>query len=207
MRIGILADVHESVGRLRQALGHLHEHGVDRLVALGDIFELGHRLDESVGLLRAAGAVGVWGNHDFGLCHGPPVDTAGRYDEDTLRFMRTLEPRLEIEGCLFTHVEPWLDPHKIEDLWWFGGFPDTPERADQSFRAVPHRVMFFGHLHRWLLATPGSVLTWRGARPIRLDPERRWLVAVHAVCEGQAALYDTETGWLHPLDLRGSSSA
>ena len=68
MRIGILADIHESLTSLQWAIDVLHDQGADRLVVLGDVFELGHRLKETVDLLSDAGAVGVWGNHDFGLC-------------------------------------------------------------------------------------------------------------------------------------------
>src|SRR5690606_13269386 len=35
-------------------------------------------------------------------------------------------------GCLFTHVEPWLDTTRLEDLWWFEGAHETPERLAQS---------------------------------------------------------------------------
>src|SRR4051794_40977768 len=37
--------------------------------------------------------------------------------------MAALRPRLEVEGCLFVHVEPWLDPERIEDLWYFDDEP------------------------------------------------------------------------------------
>ena len=53
------------------------------------------------------------------------------------RLQGTLQPHLEIGGCLFTHVEPWLDPHKVEDLWYFDGPPDSPEKLARSFAAVP----------------------------------------------------------------------
>src|SRR4051812_5696913 len=99
MRIGILADIHESLTNLRWATDVLHEQGADRLVVLGDVFELGHRFRETVDLL--AGAVGVWGNHDFGLCgdNARPEDRE-RYGERVLEFMGCLQPRMEIDGCL-----------------------------------------------------------------------------------------------------------
>ena len=139
MRIGILADIHESLTNLRWAIDVLHEQGADRLVVLGDVFELGHRLKETVDLLADAGAIGVWGNHDFGLCrdNARPEDRE-RYGERVLAFMGSLQPRMEVDGCLFAHVEPWLDPEKIEDLWYFEGLPETTERVARSFAAVPN---------------------------------------------------------------------
>jgi hypothetical protein len=94
---------------------------------------------------------------------------------------------------MFTHVEPWLDPHKIEDLWYFDGTPDSPEKLARSFVAVPHRVLFIGHLHRWLLGTPEGLLPWRGVNRVNLDPQNRYLVVVHAVWAGKCALFDIQT--------------
>ncbi len=113
--------------------------------------------------------------------------------------MGGLRPRLEIDGCLFTHVEPWLDPHKVEDLWYFDGPPGSPEQLARSFAAFPHRALFIGHMHRWLLGTPEGLLPWRGEGPVRLDSRTRNLVVVHAVCDGRFALFDTETNELLPF--------
>jgi hypothetical protein len=96
-------------------------------------------------------------------------------------------------------VEPWLDLHLIEDLWYFHGPPDSPEKLAKSFAAVPHRLMFIGHFHRWLLGTPEGLLPWRGENSVCLDCEKRYLVAVHAVWNGKCALFDTKTGNLTPF--------
>ena len=160
------------------------------------------RLEETVEILDEAGAIGVWGNHDFGLCGGNP--TGGdrlRYSGRLLDFMGRLRPRLEVEGCLFTHVEPWLDPEKIEDLWYFDGLPEAPERVARIFAAARNRVMFVGHYHRWLLVTPDGIQPWTGDGPIVLEAGNRHLVAIDAVCQGKCALFDTETSLLTPLDV------
>ena len=115
--------------------------------------------------------------------------------------MGRLRPRLEIEGCLFTHVEPWLDPEKIEDLWYFEGPPETPEQVARIFSAVPNRVMFVGHFHRWLMVSPDGVLPWSGGEPIVLEPGNRYLVAVNAVVQGKSRLFDTETRLLTPFEV------
>jgi predicted phosphodiesterase len=203
MKIGILADIHEDLGHLRWAIDVLGEHGADRLVVLGDVFELGHRLGETIALLAEVGAIGVWGNHDFGLCRdNPRPEDRRRYGEGVLAFMGRLQPRLEVEGCLFTHVEPWLDPEKIEDLWYFDGPPETPEQVARIFASAPNRVMFVGHYHRWLLVTPEGLRPWSGDEPTVLEAGNRYLVAVHAVCAGRCALIDTETNELIPFHAR-----
>jgi Calcineurin-like phosphoesterase superfamily domain len=209
MKLGILADIHEDLVYLRRALDVLRDHGADRLIVLGDVFELGHRLDATVELLDEVGAVGVWGNHDFGLCRDPHEDLRRRFSEKTMEFMGRLRPRLEVEGCLFVHVEPWLDPERIEDLWYFddepwyrGSTQEVGERLTRNFDATPHRLTFIGHYHRWLLATPQEILPWEGGGPVVLEPDRRHLVIVNAVVEGWCALFDTETNRLLPFDLR-----
>jgi hypothetical protein len=201
MKLGILADIHEEADNLRQALATLMNYQVDRFIVLGDVFELGKRLEETVQLLAGVEAVGVWGNHDFGLCRNPGQSIRTRFPESILSFMGSLRPRLDIEGFLFTHVEPWLDAEKIEDLWWFEGIPDTPERLSQSFRAVPHRVMFVGHFHRWFLADANGLTSWCGEGPVLLDPDRRFLAGIGAVSEGCCGCFDTDSNLLVPFSV------
>jgi hypothetical protein len=202
MRIGILTDIHEEIAFLTLALERLRRERVDQVVFLGDVCCTGERLAETVALLGTASPVGVWGNHDFGLCGEPDPVTRQRYTAPVLDFMATLRPRLELAGCLFTHVEPWLDPTDLAQLWWFEGPPDTPEKAARSFDAWPHRVMFCGHFHRWLAATESGCVEWDGGRPLVLTPPERYLVVVAAVCDGKFAVFDTETHELLPCDLR-----
>ena len=205
MRIGLVTDIHDHVEALARAVGLFRERGVDLVVTLGDscdAFTRHSRAAEVAELLRGAGAVGVWGNHDFGLCRdNPRPEDRRRYGERVLDFMGRLRPRLEVEGCLFTHVEPWLDPEKIEDLWYLDGPPETPEQVARIFTAVPNRVMFVGHYHCWLLVSPEGVQPWAGEQPIVLDPASRHLVVVHAVSSGKCALFDTGTSELIPFDV------
>jgi hypothetical protein len=199
MKLGILADIHEHVKELRWAIDVLTRHGAERFVVLGDVFETGKRLEETVDLLRQVQAVGVWGNHDIGLCFNPDDRACRRYSAAVLGFMGRLQPHLEIGGCLFSHVEPWLDPNKAEDLWYYDGLPDGPDKLARSFSAVPHRVIFLGHFHRWLLGTAAGLAPWRGERPLSLSGTDRYLVVVHAVSQGRCALFDAEAGMLTPL--------
>jgi predicted phosphodiesterase len=199
MKLGLLADIHEHTRRLQKSIAVLQEHGAERFVVLGDVFDTGKRIERTVRLLRQVGAVGVWGNHDVGLCFDPDDSVCERYGAAVLGFMGGLQPHLDIAGCLFTHVEPWIDPYSVEDLWDFHGPPDSPEKLARSFAAVPHRVLFVGHLHRWLLGTPGGLLPWRGEGPVRLDRQNRYLVVVHGVWDGRCALFDTETNELVPF--------
>ena len=81
--------------------------------------------------------IGVWGNHDFGLCCDVSEETRQTYSQDVIQYMDSLKPRLEIGECLFTHIEPWLDPTVLEDLWFFGGPPIEGDRLDRIFARPP----------------------------------------------------------------------
>lgn len=199
MKLGLLADIHEHTRELQKAIAALTQHGAERFVVLGDVFETGKRIEQTVRLLQQIEAVGVWGNHDVRLCFDADDQLCERYSAAVLGFMGSLQPHLEIDGCWFTHVEPWLDPHRVEDLWYFHGPPDSAEKLARSFAAVPNRVVFIGHLHRWLVGTPDGLLAWQGEKPIRLDSRDRHLVVVPAVYDGKCALFDTQTNDLIPF--------
>ena len=66
MKLGLLTDIHEHVEHLRKALDHFEREDVDQVVVIGDVFELGKRIEETCHYLTEAKAVGVWGNHDYG---------------------------------------------------------------------------------------------------------------------------------------------
>ena len=89
MRIGILADIHEAAEPLERALIALREQGADRYVVLGDILETGENIEKTVDLLSAVGAVGVWGNHDFGLCRDPVPELQQLVGEKVVAFFAT----------------------------------------------------------------------------------------------------------------------
>ena len=202
MRIGILTDIHEQLAPLKQALTMLHQADVDRIVVLGDTFDGFSDMGDAVAivsLLEQAGVAGVWGNHDFGLCRQVMDKAREMYPPEVFDFMETMQPRLEIEDCHFSHGEPWVDPYNVMDLWFFDGIPDTVEKARKSFDAVPHRAMFFGHFHRWIVMIPSGRVDWDGDRPLRLDGETRYLVAVPALYDGHCAVFDTDTRTLIPV--------
>lgn len=201
MLIGLLSDIHEDIERLSLALDALRAARCDRLIMLGDVYHTGDRVAEACRVLAAADIPGVWGNHDFGLCAEVEEDLAAKIDPGVLAYMATLQPRIIIGDCLFQHVEPWLDPTQVENLWQHFGPPESVTRIELALRESPRRVSFMGHLHEWLVANDeGPVLIGR-PRPIVLAPDRRWLVAIGAVCDGWAATYETDTSLLTPVAI------
>ena len=202
MKVGLLSDIHEDVEHLAAALERFRCADVEQVVVLGDVFETGRRLGETVELLARAGAIGVWGNHDFGLCHDPSPPIRKRFDGPVIEFMTTLRPRLEVGDGLFSHVEPWLDPFKIEDLWYFEGPAHTVEQLAHCLDAAPHRLLFTGHIHRWMVSTRAGRVSWDCFTPFRFEPHERYLVVVGAICDGRCGIWDAGADLLIPIDLR-----
>jgi len=99
-------------------------------------------------------------------------------DPALLAFAARLQPQLVLEGCRFSHVEPWKDPCRLEDLWWFDGLPDTGKRARRSFDAVRERILFVGHFHASIVMRPEGQMEWDGVLPVKLGGLDRYLILV-----------------------------
>lgn len=200
MKLGLISDIHENVPALAAALRECRRSHVDQVVVLGDLFEHGHQIEETCRLLAEASAVGVWGNHDFPFCLERDSSSADRYSAIVSDFFAMLKPKLEIAGCHFSHCEPWQDATTLEGLWYFEGTPDEHGNLDRIFNAVPHRLIFFGHFHQWLLLHPHGVDSWNGQRPVKLS-EGRCATVVAPLCEGHFAILDTDRWLLTPVQV------
>lgn len=209
MRIGLVTDIHDETALLARALEALRAAGVDHIVSLGDTTDMHGKWNDADGVaaeLARAGARGVWGNHDFGLCRDVPDEARAKFAAETLAFMATVKPRLELGGAHFSHVEPWLNPELIEDLWCFDGRPDDDERYPRSFSAIPHRVACIGHFHRWLAVTPAGRAEWDGSVPLHFDPHTRYLVVIGPLFRGDFAVLDTDRWVLEPHRLPNATA-
>jgi hypothetical protein len=99
---------------------------------------------------------------------------------------------------MFTHVGPWLDPTDFFQLWRYEGEPESVEQAAKSFDCTTHRFLFVGHFHRWRVITDCEPLDWAGTSPLDLSKCGRALISVGALCDGQFAIFDTESSELTP---------
>jgi predicted phosphodiesterase len=198
MKIGIITDIHDHVAYLSAALRALVRESVEIIVSLGDASDLHgarNRVDDVAAILQHYRVLGVWGNHDMGLCRDVPPEMQRIFVPTTLQYMATVEPFRQIANCHFSHVEPWLDPHKVEDIWNFFGRPETLDDFQKSFRAVPQRAIFVGHFHRWMAASDEGLLDWQAEAPLVMHADRRYLVVVGPLFRGDYAVLDT-TNWV-----------
>lgn len=204
MKLGVLTDIHERVDLLASAISMLRRLDCDRLIVLGDLFETGAAVAETVRLLAQAGATGVYGNHDLALCHEPTPEIVARYPKDVTTYFAALSPRLAIDDILFAHGAPWWDPTDPVE-YYLGDPPHQCEQLRQHFLGE-FRITFIGHFHRWELSNSKERTSWNGEVPIEFLPEERYFVTVHAVQNGWCALFETRrsdssSGWLTPLRL------
>jgi hypothetical protein len=204
MLIGLVTDIHDHVEPLARALDLFRRRGVDQVITLGDscqAFTRHSRAAEVVGLLRGANVIGVWGNHDMGLCHEVDERARQRYPAAVLGYLATMKPRLCLGECHFSHDEPSVDPYDAQSLWARDEDEtlDLAGRARQGFAAVAQRLLFVGQYHRWLAVTEAGPLAWRGDRPLIMQGASRYLVIVGPVFQGHCAVLDTEQCELCPL--------
>jgi hypothetical protein len=198
MRLGLVADIHNHAAELRRALEIFERERVDQVLNLGDACD-GFSGEEVARLLLDVRAAGVWGNHDIGLCQDVDASACEKYSAETLAYMATMQPRLRLAGCHFSHREASVDPRDILQLWDFGeDWQDLLLKSRLGLEAVEERLQFLGHYHCWWAATAEGPLAWQGDAPLGFDPAKRYFVILAAVCDGWCAVLDTEEGVLLP---------
>jgi len=204
MKLGLITDVHDHHANLELALAHFRDRQVDQIITIGDTCDAYGKGHDGAGkvalLLKHNGVTGVWGNHDFSLCRDVPQTFQQRFSPLVLEVMASMQPRLIVDDCYFSHKESSVDPFNGAELW---DISDTPpvlsERAELAFHATDHRLQFVGHYHQWWAGTPQGHLNWNGDVPLHFDPKQRYFVVVAAVCNGWCAVFDTDRKELVPL--------
>ena len=190
MRVALLADVHANLHALEAVLAEARREGYDELWLAGDWVGYGAFPDETVTLLRAAGALGVVGDMDrealAALADALPADaprpkrealawTGNELAPGTFAYLAELpeQRRLPLGSAgeaLLVHGSPAaLDEH----LW-----PSTAdERLAELAREAQAALVVSGHTHQQMDRTvagtrflnPGSV-----GRPGDGDPRAAW---------------------------------
>jgi predicted phosphodiesterase len=197
MRLGLLADIHGDVRNLLRAIAQLRQREVDRFVLLGDVIYDTRHADETVELLQSCGAVGVWGNHELGLCVEPEDEVRMLYSDKVMRFFSSLQPSLEFGDVLVSHTFPTEDAREV--LSYYVGQPEEDGFVANCFERLPHRIMISGHFHRWFAATPVARVEWNGEHTLQLSPNERYFIIIDAVMGGFAAVLDDDQNVLDPI--------
>jgi predicted MPP superfamily phosphohydrolase len=203
MRLGLVTDIHGRAAELAIALRLFRDHDVDQVVSIGDAFDAfayHDREAEIAALLQGCGAVGVWGNHDFGVCRDSSQRTENLFGPDGCGFVRAVQPFLELDGCFFSHKEASVDPYDVLQLWSEEEEPlELMPRAQAGLSATPHKRQFVGHYHCWWAATDTGRIDWVGSRTLVLEADKRYFVVIAPVFQGWCAILDTTSQVLSPL--------
>ena len=59
MKLGLITDIHEQVEHLKTAIDRFQAECVNQIVVIGDVFEMGERIEETCRLSAEAAAIGV----------------------------------------------------------------------------------------------------------------------------------------------------
>ncbi len=218
MRVAVLSDIHSNRQALEAVLAATEEAGVEQTWCLGDMVGYGAEPDACTALVRERCSTCLVGNHDLALLGALDISTfseaaaaavewtRANVSEETLEFLRSLEPTASQSGVGLFHASP-RDP-----VW---EYVLSTDQAEAGFEACEERVSLIGHSHialffvraagshgghargaqasdgaeveieegEWLL-NPGSVGQPRDSDPraawLELDTER-WLATYHRV--------------------------
>jgi diadenosine tetraphosphatase ApaH/serine/threonine PP2A family protein phosphatase len=227
LRAAVLSDIHSNRQALEAVLAEVEGAGIDQVWCLGDMVGYGADPDACTTLISERASVCLVGNHDLAVLGALDISTFSEaaaaavgwtrenVSEQTLEFLRSLEPTASQNGVGLAHASP-RDP-----VW---EYVLSTDQAEAGLDAQEERVGLIGHSHialffvraaaearghaqgaqasdgaeleigdgEWLL-NPGSVGQPRDGDPraawLELDTER-WLARYHRVAydvEGAAA--------------------
>ena len=200
MKIGILSDIHESNDYLVNAIDQLGRRKVDQYVLLGDIFETGREVRETVRILRQINTVGVFGNHDLGLAIEPDQESRDRYGDDVVDFFVALKVRHRVGEFLFSHVNAMWDGFDVL-AYYLNPAPWEDPEFGNSFEVHPSLVQFNGHYHCWRHAIDEVWSDWNGTEPLAFPEGKRHFLIHNAVFQGWCSELDTQECVLTPIYL------
>ncbi|HEU4735523.1 MAG TPA: metallophosphoesterase family protein [Solirubrobacterales bacterium] len=213
MRIAAITDIHANLPALEAVLEALEEAGVDEIWCLGDVLGYGAEPDACAALVRERCAIALVGNHDLAVLGALDVAsfseaaavavewTRDNVSEETLAFLRDLEPQGTRQGIGLFHASP-RDP-----VW---EYVLSSEQADAGMDASGQRLGLIGHSHVALFfnrPAQGSREETRGAQAsdgalLDLDGGE-WLINPGSV--GQPRDGDPRASWLE-LDTEAETA-
>lgn len=188
MQYGIISDIHANLEALEVVLGDMDRRRPDAVICLGDFVGYGPDPVTCVERLRPALAGAVAGNHDLAAVDAldiadfnPFAQAAILWTREQLtapvrRYLTDLPQQITPNGFLAVHGSA-RDPVEeyILDL----------HTAQANFDAAPFRVCLVGHTHvPAVFVFDGEKVTAAPLlpeQPLRLQPERRYIVNVGSV--------------------------
>ena len=228
MRVAVLSDIHSNRQALEAVFAAVDETAVDQVWCLGDMVGYGADPDACTTLVRERCGTCLVGNHDLALLGALDTSTfsetaAAAVDwtrehvsEETVEFLRSLEPAASQQGVGLFHASP-RDP-----VW---EYVLSTDQAEAGLEAQEERVGLIGHSHIALFfvraegARPGYAQGAQAGDGAEVDlAEGSWLLNPGSV--GQPRDGDPRAAWLEldtvewtaqyhrvPYDIEGAAAA
>ncbi len=191
MRYAIISDIHGNLPALKAVLDDIKQAGVDELICLGDIANIGPHPSECLDLIRDLGCVTVQGNHELYMLGdvlpaewttcptwSPVRWSIAQLRQEHLEFMGNLPFKYELPNdglapAIFTHAS-------LHDQFW--GFYGEQSEEDVEIGMNGHNniTLFCAHTHRQLYRLwSNSVIVNVGSVGMPLDgtPEAKYVIA------------------------------
>ena len=150
MRAAVLSDIHANRQALEAVLDAVDGAGVEEVWCLGDMVGYGADPDACTALARERTSLCLVGNHDLALLGALDISTFSEaaaaavewtrenVSEETLEFLRSLEPAGSRAGVGLFHASP-RDP-----VW---EYVLSTDQADAGLDVQEERVGLIGHSH------------------------------------------------------------
>lgn len=150
MRVAAITDIHANLPALEAVLEDIEASGAEEIWCLGDVLGYGVEPDACADLVRERCEICLVGNHDLAVLGSLDISsfseaaaiavewTRDNVAEQTLEFLRELEPRGERAGTGLFHASP-RDP-----IW---EYVLSGEQAAAGIDANPQRIGLIGHSH------------------------------------------------------------
>jgi diadenosine tetraphosphatase ApaH/serine/threonine PP2A family protein phosphatase len=161
LRAAVLSDIHSNRHALEAVLAAVDDAAVDQIWCLGDMVGYGAEPDACTALVRERCDTCLVGNHDLALLGALDISTFSEaaaaavewtrknVNEETLDFLRGLEPAASQNGVGLFHASP-RDP-----VW---EYVLSTDQAEAGFEVQEERVGLIGHSHiaLFFVAAPGA---------------------------------------------------
>ena len=150
MRVAVISDIHANLPALESVLAEIDGTDVEEIWCLGDVVGYGAQPDECTVATRERSDFCLVGNHDLAVLGDLDISsfsasaaeavtwTRREAEEESIEFLRGLEPEGEREGIGLFHASP-RDP-----VW---EYVLSIEQAEECMQVQSQRVALIGHSH------------------------------------------------------------
>jgi diadenosine tetraphosphatase ApaH/serine/threonine PP2A family protein phosphatase len=206
MKIAVMSDVHGNLEAFQSVIASFSNHGVEKVMFLGDIVGYGANPNECIELLTSICEDNIAGNHDYAAVgktdityFNPHARKAILWTSDVLsqankRFLAALPLSATLPHGILVHSTP-----QHPELW---DYIISVSEARIHFRNFTQHLCFVGHSHRpgiFMLDRSGAV-SFADLASITLKEDSRYIINVGSVGQprdgnplASYGLYDTTT--------------